>query len=117
MAMAEGAAIFNVPGLPEPCHTWYRTTGEVLQTNQTPLVVLHGGPGACHDYLLQLTDLSLPLVLYDQIRTGKSTHLPDKKGDEAFWSVDLCKDKLDNLGHLGFDSRPADVYGHSLGSM
>lgn len=115
--MTEGTALFNVLGLSEPCHTWYKVVGN-LETNQVPLVILHGGPGACHDYLLPLTDLSMPLVFYDQIGNGKSTHLPEKNGDEAFWSVDLFRDELNNLlVHLGLNNREIDVYGHSWGGM
>jgi pimeloyl-ACP methyl ester carboxylesterase len=82
--------------------------------------VLHGGPGACHEYLLPLTDLSSsrPLIFYDQIGNGKSTHLPDKAGDEAFWSVTLFQNELNNLiSHLGLKDRPIDVFGHSWGGM
>lgn len=117
--MMEGVAEFIVKGLSEPCQTWYKVVGD-LETAETPLVVLHGGPGACHEYLLPLTDLapSTTLIFYDQIGNGRSTHLPDKAGDEAFWSIDLFKDELDNLLlHLGLKDRPIDVYGHSWGGM
>ena len=29
--------------------TWYRVTGD-LKAKKKPLVILHGGPGASHDY-------------------------------------------------------------------
>lgn len=35
---------------------------------------------------------------YDQIGCGRSTDLPEKLGDEAFWSVELFVAELDNLG-------------------
>ena len=41
--------------------TWYRVTGDLQPGDgaaPAPLVVLHGGPGATHDYLLSLTDLA-----------------------------------------------------------
>lgn len=117
--MTEGHATFHVEGLSEPCQTWYKVFGD-LTTSATPLIVLHGGPGACHEYLLPLTDLAplTPLVFYDQIGNGRSTHLPDKAGDEQFWSVDLFRNELDNLiSHLGLKQRPVDVYGHSWGGM
>ncbi|KAJ2992808.1 hypothetical protein NUW58_g755 [Xylaria curta] len=113
-----GIAEFRVPGLSEPCYTWYKIFGD--PSNATPMIVLHGGPGACHDYLLPLTDLSpsVPLIFYDQIGNGRSKHLPEKNGDEDFWSVKLFQDELDNLiTHIGLQDKPFDVYGHSWGGM
>ncbi|KAI1502659.1 proline-specific peptidase [Biscogniauxia marginata] len=118
--MTEGTVEFPVRGLPEPCQTWYKVVGDLADSKKTPLIVLHGGPGACHDYLLPLTDLapSVPLVFYDQIGNGRSTHLPEKAGDEDFWSVALFKDELDNLiAHLGLKQRPINLYGHSWGGI
>lgn len=118
-ATTEGLAPFPVEGLSEPCQTWYKVVGD-LGTSAVPLIVLHGGPGACHDYLLPLADLapSIPLVFYDQIGNGRSTHLPEKNGDEQFWTVDLFMKELDNLlQHLGLEDRPVDVLGHSWGGM
>lgn len=120
-AMAEGYATFHVDGLPEPCQTWYKVIGD-LTTSTVPLIVLHGGPGACHEYLLPLADLTtsraVPVVFYDQIGNGRSTHLPDKAGNEKFWSVDLFRSEVDNLiSHLGLENRTIDMYGHSWGGM
>ncbi|RDA92923.1 hypothetical protein CP533_3875 [Ophiocordyceps camponoti-saundersi (nom. inval.)] len=115
--LSEGFATFRVPGSIIPCHTWYKTFGD-FNSDQPPLVILHGGPGACHDYLLPLQDLPVPTVFYDQIGNGKSSHLPERKGDTSFWTVDLFKAELDNLlHHLRLDLRPIDVYGHSWGGM
>lgn len=115
--MSDGLADFQVPGIADTCHTWYKVVGD-LNSGTTPLVILHGGPGACHDYLLPLTNLTVPLIFYDQIGNGKSTHLPEKNGDESFWTVQLFMDELDNLlRHLGLDSRPIDILGHSWGGM
>lgn len=119
-AKIEGLAKFHVPGLAEPCQTWYKVVGDLDTSAAPPLIVLHGGPGACHEYLLPLTDLtpSTTIVFYDQIGNGQSTHLPEKNGDEKFWSVELFINELDNLlSHLGLQDRPIDVYGHSWGGM
>ncbi|KAF4627314.1 hypothetical protein G7Y89_g10838 [Cudoniella acicularis] len=89
-----GSAPFHVPGLPSPCTTYYKIINSLTSSpSQTPLIVLHGGLGACHEYLLPLTDLSSsrPLIFYDQIGNGLSTHLPEKAGDEEFWTVDLFR--------------------------
>jgi len=53
--------------------TWYRVTGEF--GDHVPLVVLHGGPGASHDYLLPQYDLlatGRELFYYDQRGGGQS---------------------------------------------
>ncbi|KAI1099212.1 proline-specific peptidase [Jackrogersella minutella] len=116
----EGTAEFKVPGLSDACHTWYKVVGDLKSSSRTPLIILHGGPGACHEYLLPLTDLapSIPLIFYDQIGNGRSTHLPDKAGDENFWTIDLFKHELENLvSHLGLKGKSIDVYGHSWGGM
>ncbi|GAW21675.1 hypothetical protein ANO14919_111980 [Xylariales sp. No.14919] len=118
--MSEGTVEFEVSSLREPCYTWFKVLGDLESSDATPMIVLHGGPGACHEYLLPLTDLSpsIPLIFYDQIGNGKSTHLPEKAGDEEFWSVKLFQDELDNLiSHLGLRGRAFDVYGHSWGAM
>ncbi|KAK3368270.1 Alpha/Beta hydrolase protein [Podospora didyma] len=122
MAETVGSVKFHVPGLSQPAVTWYKVVGGDLNaTNAVPLVILHGGPGACHDYLLPHTDLAnpnRPVIFYDQIGNGRSSHFPEKNGDESFWTVDLFANELDNLlGHLGLQERPIDVYGHSWGGM
>ncbi|KAF2013055.1 proline-specific peptidase [Aaosphaeria arxii CBS 175.79] len=117
--MSEGTISFIVAGLSDPCQTWYKVFGD-LNTTVPPLIILHGGPGACHDYLLPLADLAShrPIVFYDQLGNGRSTHLTSKAGDEEFWSIKLFKDELDNLlSHLGLRERQVDVYGHSWGGM
>lgn len=97
--------------------TWYRITGDVEAGNPA-LVLLHGGPGSTHDYLLSmagLADSGCPIVHYDQIGNGGSTHLPGRGAD--FWTVQLFLDELDNLlRHLGIADNYA-LFGHSWGGM
>ena len=77
--------------------TWYRITGD-LRSGTTPVVVLHGGPGAAHNYTLRMARLAeqgRAVIHYDQLGIGNSTHLPDKGAD--FWTVTLFLDELDSL--------------------
>ena len=113
--------------IPEPTHTgmipfrewqtWYRTTGEIANGG-TPLVVLHGGPGAAHNYTLSISGIARqgrPVVHYDQLGIGNSTHLPDKGAD--FWTVGLFLDELDTvLAALGIDGG-YHLLGQSWGGM
>jgi len=44
----------------DAAETWFRVTGELAPDDASAppsLTVLHGGPGAAHEYLLSLTDL------------------------------------------------------------
>lgn len=52
----------------------------------TPLLLLHGGPGACHDYFEPLIALSdeRPVIFYDQLGCGNS----DKPDDMSLYSVE-----------------------------
>jgi L-proline amide hydrolase len=97
--------------------TWYRVTG-VLGEGATPLVVLHGGPGATHDYvssLARLADAGRAVVHYDQLGCGRSTHFPDRGAE--FYDVQLYLDELDSLlGALGIAER-YHVLGQSWGGM
>lgn len=116
---SKGKVAFNVPAAGKPCETHYWICGD-LKSGKTPLVTLHGGPGATHAYLTVLDKLSeahgIPIVFYDQVGCGESTHIPEKKGDGDFWSVQLFIDELDNLlDHLGIQSY--DLIGHSWGGM
>ncbi|KAL1944210.1 hypothetical protein VTO73DRAFT_3395 [Trametes versicolor] len=105
----------------KPVQTWYQIYGD-LKSGVTPVVALHGGPGSTHHYLLPLIDLftlhAIPVVFYDQVGNGNSTHLPEKSGDAAgFWTEQLFLDELNNLiRHLGIQDDYA-LLGQSWGGM
>jgi L-proline amide hydrolase len=77
--------------------TWWRVVGDLA--DGLPLVVLHGGPGATHDYLVDIAAVherdGRAVVFYDQVGNGRSTHLPDKGAE--FWTVDLFVRELHEL--------------------
>src|SRR5579864_7152595 len=103
----------------EAGRTWYRVEGDLGAGGPAPLVVLHGGPGAAHDYLEPVADLATvtgrPCVLYDQIGCGRSQHLPEAPA--GFWTVGLfCRELAVLLGHLGLSGR-YHVLGQSWGGM
>ncbi|MFI9384647.1 proline iminopeptidase-family hydrolase [Kutzneria sp. NPDC052558] len=78
-----------------------------------PLLVLHGGPGAGHDYLEPLGELGVdrPVVFYDQLGCGKS----DKPDNPALWTATRFAAEVDavrcalHLDHM-------HLYGHSWGT-
>ena len=96
----EGSIAFAAPGADESCSTYYRIFGPLPSSSTPPpLVCLHGGPGCASEYLLPMTDLSdgRPVILYDQLGCGRSTHLPARRGDVDFWTEALFRAELDNL--------------------
>ncbi|KAI0802975.1 Alpha/Beta hydrolase protein [Irpex lacteus] len=110
--------------------TFYKIYGSLTSPSAPrPLIILHGGPGSTHDYVLPLvqvlhTTYGIPLIFYDQLGSGESTHLPEKKGDEgkAFWTEEVFMDQLDSLIlFLGLEKEQEgggyDVLGHSWGGM
>lgn len=82
------------------------------------MIVVHGGPGSTHDYLLAvaaLADDGWPVVHYDQLGNGGSTHLPDRGAE--FWSVQLFLEELENLlNSLGI-AEDYVLFGQSWGGM
>ncbi len=99
--------------------TWFRVTGTLdPDSPQAPLVVLHGGPGAAHNYTLAmaaLADDGRAVVHYDQLGCGLSTHLPD--ADPTFWTPALFVRELRNLvDQLGIGAR-FHLLGQSWGGM
>jgi len=97
--------------------TWYRITGD-LTSGATPLVVLHGGPGCSHDYVLPIANVSSSgraVFHYDQLGSGRSTLLPEKGAD--FFSVELFLAELNNfLIHFGIED-DYFLLGQSWGAM
>jgi L-proline amide hydrolase len=106
----------------EDHQTWYLVAGDLdaarAGTGPAPLVTLHGGPGASHDYLLSLADLAedgRAVIFYDQTGNGNSTHFPDRGA--GYYTVDLFARELDSLiRHLGIGGR-YHVLGQSWGGM
>ena len=64
-----------------------------FSAGKTPLLVIHGGPGFSHHYLLPLTDLAAdrPVIFYDQLDSGNSA----RPGNPANWTVERFVAEVD----------------------
>ncbi len=94
--------------------TWYRSVGADAP-GRLPLVVLHGGPGATHQYLQPLEALARTgrrVIFYDQIGCGRSDH----PTDPAFYEVETFVAELDALREQ-LDLPAVHVLGQSWGGM
>lgn len=119
MSETTGFIDFHYQG--ETYQTWYKVTGDLnqVQAGCRPLIVLHGGPGISHDYVAGHGDLyashNIPVICYDQLGIGRSTHLKEKGVD--FWTFELFMDELDNvLNHFNISDN-FDLLGHSWGGF
>src|SRR3954451_10518434 len=90
---------------------WFRIVGS---GNNTPLVLLHGGPGATSYYLNPLAPLSKdsPFVFLDQLGCGRSSRITDT----TLMTIDNYVEELAQLKKaLGI--KEYYLYGHSWGTM
>jgi proline iminopeptidase len=110
---------FSAFGLPEqtgrakvPGGTvWWKKVGA---GKKTPLLTLHGGPGAGHNYLAPLAALAddRPVIFYDQLGCG----LADSPKDEKVYTIPRAAAEVDAVRQaLGLDR--IVLFGHSWGSM
>ena len=96
--------------------TWYRVYGEGESPGKLPLLCLHGGPGAAHDYLESLAAMAHTgrrVILYDQLGCSRSA-IPESRPD--LWTVDLYLEEVNTVrAALGLDH--VHVLGQSWGGM
>jgi proline-specific peptidase len=95
--------------------TWYRVVGEGEDAGKLPLLCLHGGPGALHDYLEPLEAVAgtgRRAIFYDQLGCGRS----DQPSDPSMWTVELFVDEVGAVREaLGLDR--VHLFGNSWGGM
>jgi proline-specific peptidase len=103
--MRPGERYVDVPG----GRVWVNIVGG---GRRPPLLVLHGGPGAGHDYLEPLADLAVdrPVVFYDQLGCGRS----DKPDNPSLWTVRRFVAELDAV-RRALNLNRYHLYGHSWG--
>lgn len=92
---------------------WTRRVGD---NPRLKVLMLHGGPGATHEYLLPLEEplagAGFELYFYDQL----GSFLSDQPHDESLWQVDRFVDEVEQVRTaLGLDRFV--LYGQSWGGM
>jgi len=96
-------------------HTWYRIVGDHDEPGKLPLLTLHGGPGATHDYLESLEAMAATgrrVIFYDQLGCGKSA----TPSNPSMWTIPLYVEEVNGVrAALGLDR--AHIVGQSWGGM
>jgi proline iminopeptidase len=94
---------------------WVKRTGN---NPDLRVLLLHGGPGATHEYLLAC-DSYLPAAgveyyYYDQLGSG----LSDKPDEPSLWDLGRYVNEVEQVRRaLGLDSGNFVLYGHSWGGI
>ena len=94
---------------------WYRVVGDREMPGKLPLLCLHGGPGAPHDYLEPLEAMAATgrrVIFYDQLGAGNSDH----PHNPSLWTVPLFVEEVDVVCQaLGLER--LHILGQSWGGM
>jgi proline-specific peptidase len=93
---------------------WYRVVGDGEEPGKLPLLLLHGGPGAPHDYLESLEAVAgtgRRAIFYDQLGCGSSS-----RSDESLWNVKTFVEEVGAVRDaLGLEK--THIFGSSWGGM
>lgn len=91
---------------------WYKIAG--ADRKGVPLLVVHGGPGAAHDYLDPITVLSneRPVVFYDQLGCGNS----DNPADRSLWTRERYVKELGQV-RSALRLKRVHILGHGWGTI
>jgi len=92
---------------------YVRVNGDIAASDKTPAIFIHGGPGGTHlgfAGLLGLAD-ERPIILYDQLGSGKS----DRPNDPANWRVERFVEELEAV-MVAVGAEKLHLIGHSWGS-
>ncbi|MGZ6356339.1 MAG: proline iminopeptidase-family hydrolase [Ktedonobacteraceae bacterium] len=111
MSLLEQEGFVPVDGF----RVWYRSIGGGGDQERIPLLILHGGPGAPHDYLENLESLATQtqkVIFYDQLGCGRSDH-PD---DPSLCQISRFADEVGIIRkELGLER--VHILGQSWGGM
>lgn len=90
---------------------WYQIHNK--QSTETPVIILHGGPGSSHYSLQGLRILAedRPIIFYDQLGCGKS----DRPDDDSLWHIDRFVEELGQI-RKALELHQVHILGHSWGT-
>ncbi len=101
-----------------PSGTFNVWTKRVGENPTAKVLLLHGGPGATHEYFENfadhLPDAGVEFIYYDQL----GSHASDRPQDSSLWSLPRFVDEVEQVRQqLGLDSSNFYLLGHSWGGL
>ncbi len=113
--LSGGARRIQITTPSGPFSVWTKRVGN---NPDLKVLLLHGGPGATHDYF-EACDSYLPAAgveyyYYDQLGSGHS----DQPEDPSLWEIDRFVDEVEQVRNaLGLGRENFVLYGHSWGGI
>ena len=110
-----GVQVIPIETMGKTFHVWTKRIGN----NPThKLLLLHGGPGATHEYFECLESFfpkeGIEFIYYDQLGSGNS----DNPDDVSFWDLPRFVDELEQVRKaLGLNQDNFFLLGHSWGGI
>jgi len=94
---------------------WTRKIGD---NPDIKVLLLHGGPGFCHEYLLDFEEhlpaAGIEMYFYDQL----GSHQSDQPDDPNLWTIERFVDEVEQVRTaLGLGPDNFFLYGHSWGGI
>lgn len=110
-------AVRRIP-IHTPCGNFQVWTQRLGDNPRIRLLLLHGGPGATHEYFealaQQLAASGIEVVLYDQL----GSHHSDQPDEAALWEIPRFVDEVEQVRQaLGLDAGNFFLLGHSWGGI
>jgi proline iminopeptidase len=111
----DGVRMIPISTLRGEFRVWTRRVGE---SPRVKLLLLHGGPGATHEYFLACDDVlpaaGIEVYYYDQLGSAHS----DQPDDPELWTIPRFVDEVEQVRvALGLDRDNFYLLGHSWGGM
>ena len=113
--LSGGARMISISTPAGQHRVWVKRVGN---NPRLRVLLLHGGPGATHEYL-EVCDSFLPgagieYYYYDQLGSGRS----DQPDEPSLWQTERFVDEVEQVRQaLGLDASNFVLYGHSWGGV
>ena len=112
--MEKGKIIKKIHITNNKYRTYLEVYGKKISKEDIPIIFIHGGPGATHNYLLPISTLKInePMIFYDQINSGRST----SKYKDNMLQISNFIEQLNGIINY-FKIKKCHLVGHSWGSL
>ena len=113
--LEEGVRMIPVETTKGTFEVWTKKVGE---SPTTKVLLLHGGPGATHEYLEVFADFlpaaGIEIYLYDQL----GSYFSDQPDEPDLWEIPRFVDEVEQVRQaLGLGPEDLYLYGHSWGGI